>query len=106
MEKTSTGIPANVAGLLCYALVWLSGLIFILIERRSKFVRYHAQQSIVIFGALTVVLVIGNFLGNIPDIGLTFAVFIIPPVSLLWLVLWPLLMVEAYRGRGVWLKRT
>ena len=40
---TSTGIQANVAGLLSYVLGWISGLIFILIEKENKFVRFHAM---------------------------------------------------------------
>ena len=39
MEKTSTGLDENVAGLLCYVLGWISGLVFILIEQESKFVQ-------------------------------------------------------------------
>jgi len=46
MEKTSTGLAENVAGLLCYVLGWVSGLVFVLIEQESKFVRFHAIQSI------------------------------------------------------------
>ncbi len=42
MEKTSTGLAENVAGLLSYVLWWVSGIVFILIERENKFVRFHA----------------------------------------------------------------
>ena len=66
MEKTSIGLEANVAGLLCYVLGWISGLVFILIERESKFVRFHAMQSIIVFGILSVASFI---LGFIPLIG-------------------------------------
>ena len=52
MEKTSTGLDENVAGLLCYVLGWVSGLVFILIEQENNFVRFHAMQSIIVFGAL------------------------------------------------------
>ena len=55
MEKTSTGLQENVAGLLCYVLGWVTGLIFILIEKENKFVRFHAMQSIVTFGSITVI---------------------------------------------------
>ncbi len=51
MGKSSTGLDENVAGLLCYVLGWVSGLVFFLIEKESKFVKYHAMQSIVVFGA-------------------------------------------------------
>ena len=40
MTKTSTGLDENVAGLLCYIGWWVSGLIFLLIEKENKFVRY------------------------------------------------------------------
>ena len=36
MDKTSTGLPENVAGLLCYVLGWISGLVFLLIEQENK----------------------------------------------------------------------
>ena len=44
MEKTSTGLPENVAGLLCYVLGWITGIVFLLIEPGNKFVRFHAFQ--------------------------------------------------------------
>ena len=70
-EKTSTGIKPNVAGLLCYIAGWVSGLIFLLIEKESKFVRFHAIQSISIYVVLFVVYLIFMF---IPVIGLIAAV--------------------------------
>ncbi len=61
-QKSSTGMEPNVAGLLCYILWWLTGLIFFLIEKESKFVRFHAMQSMVFFGGLTIVqIVLGIF---------------------------------------------
>ncbi|MEE8194196.1 MAG: hypothetical protein V3T73_01680 [Dehalococcoidales bacterium] len=55
MGKSSTGLDENVAGLLCYVLGWVGGLVFILIEPENKFVRFHAMQSIIVFGALNVI---------------------------------------------------
>ncbi len=91
MDKTSTGLDENVAGLLCYVGWWVSGLIFILIEKENKFVRFHALQSIYVFGALTIA---GIVLSWIPLIGVVLG-------SLIWLlgvVLWIVLMVKAYQG--------
>jgi hypothetical protein len=51
---SSEGIAENVAGLLCYILSWLSGLIFLLIDKRP-FVRFHAAQSIALSVAIFVV---------------------------------------------------
>ena len=91
MEKTSTGMDENIAGLLCYVLGWISGLVFILIEPNNKFVRFHAMQSIIVFGVLTV----ASFIfGWIPFIS-GFIGFVIWALGL---VLWIVLMVKAYQG--------
>jgi len=91
MEKSSTGLDENVAGLLCYVLGWVSGLVFVLIEQESKFVRFHAVQSIYVFGTLTVV---GIVLGWIPWIGVVFSSII----GLIGFALWIILMIKAYQG--------
>lgn len=91
LGKTSTGLEANVAGLLCYLLGWITGLIFFLIEKENKYVRFHALQSILVFGAFTVLPFI---LVMIPALG----PMLLPLVSLLELVLWIVLMVKAYQG--------
>ena len=91
MEKTSTGLDENIAGLLCYVLGWISGLVFILIEQNNKFVRFHAMQSIIVFSVLTV----ASFIfGWIPFIG-GFIGFVIWALGL---VLWIVLMIKAYQG--------
>jgi uncharacterized membrane protein len=96
----ASGIQENVAGCLCYALGWLTGIIFLLIDKRP-FVRFHAAQSIVVFGALHLLrLVIGFvFLG-----GSRFGLFSIwwmisMLISLVSLVLWIVLMIFAFQGR-------
>ena len=91
LDKSSTGLEPNVAGLLCYVLGWITGLVFLLIERDSKFVKFHAWQSIYVFGALTI---IGLILGWIPVIGLVLGWI----VSVLAFILWIVLMVRAYQG--------
>ena len=91
LGKTSTGMQPQVAALLSYALGWVTGLIFYLIEKENKYVRFHAFQSIAVFGAMTVLLIL---LTAIPVIGW----MLIPIVYLLELVLWILLMIKAYQG--------
>lgn len=91
MAKTSTGLDENVAGLLCYVLGWVSGLVFFLIEKENKFVRFHALQSIIVFGVLFLA---GFIIGWIPFIGWVIAWLI----SVLAIVLWILLMIKAYQG--------
>jgi len=91
MEKSSTGLDENVAGLLCYVLGWVSGLVFVLLEQKSKFVRFHAIQSIYVFGVLTVA---GIVLGWFPFIGVVFSGLF----GVLGFVLWIILMIKAYQG--------
>lgn len=97
MEKTSTGLDENVAGLLCYVLGWVSGLVFILIEKENKFVRFHAMQSIVTFGGITVISIVLSILGLIPFIGVLFDI-VNWIIGVLAFVLWIVLMVKAYQG--------
>jgi uncharacterized membrane protein len=98
MEKTSTGLEANVAGLLCYVLWWVSGLVFLLLEKENRFVRFHAMQSIVTFGAITVVSIVLSILAAIiPFIGFIFGILNVI-IGLLAFVLWIVLMVKAYQG--------
>ena len=100
VAPASSGLTENVAGLLCYLLGWLTGLIFILIDKRP-FVRFHAAQSIVVFGGLTILRIILTFffLG-----GYSFGLFwfwslISLLVTLAFFAAWILLMVMAYQGK-------
>jgi len=94
---SSEGLAENVAGLLCYVLGWLTGIIFILIDKRP-FVRFHAAQSIVVFGALTLLkigfgIVMG--IGGVVGFGLWALVSMV--LGLLMVILWILLMIKAYQ---------
>jgi len=92
--KTSIGLEENVAGLLCYLLTWVTGLIFLLLEKESKFVRFHAMQSLVTFLSLMVVIWILSFISE-------FVVVLIPLVwilNFLILVFWIVGMIKAYQG--------
>jgi len=90
--ETSVGLSANVAGLLCYVGGWISGIVFLVIEKKSKFVKFHAWQSIMTFGVLTVAYLI---LFSIPIIGWVLGWII----WVLGLVLWIILMIQAGTGK-------
>ena len=45
-EKSSLGMDANLAAALSYVLGVITGLIFFLLEKQSRFVRFHALQAI------------------------------------------------------------
>lgn len=53
--KSSTGLDENLAALLSYIFGWLSGLIFFLIEKDSRLVRFHAMQSLLLNVAALVI---------------------------------------------------
>ncbi len=91
LGKTSMGMQPNIAALLSYVLGFITGIIFYLIEKENKFVRFHAMQAIITFGALFVLQMV---LGFIPVIGL----ILLPIVSIASLILWIVLMVKAYQG--------
>jgi uncharacterized membrane protein len=88
--KTSSGLNQNVAGLLCYLAGWITGLIFFLIEKENRFVRFHAMQSIITFGSLTVLSMIFGFM---PLLWI-----LMPILGILQVILWVILMVKAYQG--------
>lgn len=88
---TSTGLEPNVAGLLCYVGFWITGIIFLVLEQRNRFVRFHAIQSIIVFGALAVASAIFSWL---PVIGAFFGIVI----GILIFILWIILMIKAYQG--------
>jgi uncharacterized membrane protein len=103
--ESSTGMTANVAGLLCYVALWVTGIVFVVMEKKSKFVKFHAWQSIITFGALTVVQIILSILGAIawaisPFGGLwRFANVLGIIVWVIIVGLWIALMLLAYQGK-------
>src|SRR5580658_6259857 len=62
-QSAQSGMSENVAAFLCYLVGWVTGIIFFLIDKRP-FVRFHAAQSIVVFGGLHVInIVVGMAFG-------------------------------------------
>jgi uncharacterized membrane protein len=88
---TSTGLAPNVAALLCYVAGWITGIIFFVLEQKNKFVRFHAAQSVVAFGTITVA---GVLLGLIPVVGGVFSSII----GIIGFILWIIMMVKAANG--------
>ena len=98
-EGVADGMTENVAGLLCYALGWITGLIFFLVDKRP-FVRFHAAQSMVVFGGLHIVyyILVRIFFSEILVGGFGFTALLLDAIRLLATVLWIVLMVKAYQG--------
>jgi uncharacterized membrane protein len=51
-ETSSTGLPPHAAAALSYLAWWLSGVLFFVVERESRFVKFHAAQAMVGLGTL------------------------------------------------------
>jgi uncharacterized membrane protein len=99
-----SGLSENAAGALSYALGWITGLIFFLIDKRP-YVRFHAAQSLVLFGALFVVRIalgmafgVGMWGGGMGLGGFGAALMLISLFGLACFVLWIFMMVKAGTG--------
>ena len=94
----TSGMSENVAGLLCYLFGWITGLIFFFIDKRP-FVRFHAAQSIVVFGGLTILrLVLGVMFVTGTGAGFRVGYGLFWLVSIVGLALWIVLMIKAFQG--------
>lgn len=85
------------AALLSYVLGWVTGLVFYLIEKDNGYVRFHAIQSIVVFGAFTVAQIILSIFTTVPYVWI-FANIISGLLGLGAFVLWIVLMIKSYQG--------
>jgi uncharacterized membrane protein len=101
----TSGMQENVAGGLSYVLGWITGLIFYFTDKRP-FVRFHAAQSIVIFGGLHILsIILGMVLGVgmfVPHAGLAaggMAVGLWSILGIVEFVLWIVLMIMAFQGK-------
>jgi uncharacterized membrane protein len=88
----TTGLQENVASLLCYVLWWVSGIVFLILEPNNKNIKFHAYQSILVFG---VIWLAGMIISWIPFIGWVLG----PIIWAIGFVLWIVLMLLAYQGR-------
>jgi len=83
-EQSSTGLDENVAGFFCYLLGFVTGIVFLIVEKKSSFVKFHARQS-------TITFLIILALSWVPVIGFLFWI--------LGIFLWLLLMIKALQGQ-------
>jgi len=87
-KKTELGLDENIEALLCYVLGWISAIVFLLVEKDNKNIKFHAIQSLILFGAY-------SLLSFIPILGWAAAVLLSPVIFILWIVL----MINAYKGK-------
>lgn len=91
-ERDSTlDLKPGTASLLCYLGGWITGIIFLILEQKNRLVRFHAVQSIVVFGFLHIA---GLLAQQIPVLG----IFLGASIGILAFILWIILMVKASQG--------
>ena len=90
-SDTSMGLRQNIAVVLSYAFGWLSGLIVFFVEKKNRLVRFHAMQSILLFGTVSVLDIILNWV--------PFLSFLTVILGLAAFVGWIVLLVNAWQGR-------
>lgn len=81
----------NLMAAVSYLLGFITGIILLLVEKQSKFVRFHAMQSTLLFGGLFVVNIV---LGFIPILGWLVGLIL----SFVAFILWIILMWKAFQG--------
>jgi uncharacterized membrane protein len=102
-SPTSSGLAPNVAGALAYVLGPLTGVVFFVIEKESRFVRFHAAQSIVVGIALVVVsialTILSTVLAFVPFVGWLVGFVLTMMFGFGSFALWLLLLYRAYQGQ-------
>lgn len=105
-QMTTLGMSARLERVLTYSLGWVTGIIFFFLEK-NRSVRWHAAQSMITFGLLSILMLgvtflkglLGAIVGWIPLLGwFTGAALSLVVTGLLWVtvILWVWLMVMAF----------
>jgi uncharacterized membrane protein len=99
---TSTGVDKKTGATLSYLFWWITGLIFLFVGKSDPDIKFHASQSIVFFGGITVVRLILAIIGAFLPTGVGIVLGIISLLILLFaLVVWVMAMYKAWTGGGV-----
>jgi uncharacterized membrane protein len=98
---TSAGVDKKTGATLSYLFWWITGLIFLFVGKNDPDIKFHAAQSIVFFGAITVVRIILALIGAFLPAGVGVVLGIISLLILLFaLVVWVMAMYKAWTGGG------
>lgn len=82
-------------GAIAYLGWWVTGIVFLLTEKKNEYIRFHAMQSTVVFGTITLLYII---LGIVPIIGWIIGFILSFVMWPLAFVIWLVLMWKAYNG--------
>jgi uncharacterized membrane protein len=100
--STTTGIEPNVAAAMSYLLGPITGILFLLVEKTNRFIRFHAAQSTLV-GAFFIILSVGigivtRVVAFVPVFGWLVVLLLTLGVALVAFVFWVVLMYRAYTG--------
>ncbi len=62
--SAASGVDKRTGSTLAYLVVWITGIIFLFVGKNDPDVKYHAAQSVVTFGGLTVLQVALDIVGG------------------------------------------
>lgn len=103
-RPSSTGLDPNVAAALAYLAGPLSGLLLLVLERSSRYVRFHAVQSIVGLGGLWL---LASALGLLAGVtvfisasGFLVLLYAAWATGAAWIVVWIICLVKAFTGHA------
>ncbi|NKY48530.1 DUF4870 domain-containing protein [Nocardia cerradoensis] len=100
-QPQSAGLDKKTSAILSYALGWLTGIIFLFIGKHDPDVKFHASQSIVFFGAVSVLNVVLSIVGSLLGaVGIIFSLAGLV-VAVFTVVVWIMAMVQANNTGGV-----
>lgn len=101
-KKTSMGLDENLEGAFCYVLGFVSGIIFLVMEKDSKVVKFHAIQSIGVSLILVVINILISSLYGLFSWSIFWIVAALSSlISLAAVILWLILILKTLQGEKV-----
>jgi uncharacterized membrane protein len=101
-SKSSLGIDANISALLAYLFLAFGGILFYVLEKENKQVRFAAMQSIMLsvaFGAALILATsLGSLLATVSDLASLLVGFLVAAIFIGFFVVWIRIMIKAFNG--------
>lgn len=102
MNRTKLGLSENAEAALSYVLGFLSGIVFLIVEKDNQFIKFHSLQSIIFSAFVSILNVVLSAVFSVPILGLWFVGFVVCGfVAIASFIAYVFLIVMAYLGRVV-----
>ncbi|MPY90965.1 MAG: hypothetical protein GEU99_24020 [Luteitalea sp.] len=114
--RTTTGLDPRLAAVLAYGAWWITGFVFLVLERDNRYVRFHAMQALLGLGALAALTVALGFLSllmlTVSYTAMRTCAYVVEAVGMLSVLVWLVCMYKASKGQwwklplvGGWVER-